>query len=212
MPLSLEKDLNHKIEAKCNAFKMKFQTGSFPPDVTEKTLDDEIRQAELKCQRFFRDLNGDMDKFAGVAFISFRTEAMKRLILKAFPYRNFQRLKVAFQDLFFSSTNNEKSVLTFHKKQLLISQAPNPLDVCWINLGIGDKERFIREFLGHCLTLGLIICTATLLYIIKAQMEVLEESYDLINLLNVEAMNLLISIGIVLINWVLSALVPLIVQ
>ena len=206
-----DQELNKKVEAKSKAFEEKFKNGVFPAGITEQMLDKDIQDAERECNSYIRSFDGNMEKFSGVAFVSLKTETMKRVILDSYKFSNWQRFKIAFKDLL--CTNVEKSGLIFQKNRLFISQAPEPLDVCWENLGISDRERYIRAFLGQILALGLIIGTATVLYILNVQLEVLaaKNPTDLMNQMFVKALNVLVSIGIVILNRVLSALMPVIV-
>lgn len=199
------------MEAKSKAFEEKFKNGSFPAGITEQMLDKDILDAERECNTYIRSFNGNMEKFSGVAFISFKTETMKRVILDSFKFSNWQRFKIAFKDILCASV--DKSGLIFQKQRLFISQAAEPLDVCWENLGISDRERYIRAFLGQLLAFGLIAGTATVLYILNVQLEVLaaKNPEDIMNQMFVKALNVLVSIGIVILNRILSALMPVIV-
>ena len=140
-----------------------------------------------------------MNLFTGVAFVSFQSEKMKKDLLKQFKLNKFQRFSLAFEDCF---AKKEKDGLVFYNSRLYIKEAAEPGDVYWNCLGLNQKERFIRIFFGGFFSLLLIIgCGALIYYFTITEYEV--ESTIILYLL---------SIGVVVLNRVLSIMTPKIVK
>jgi len=197
--------------AKSKAYEEKFKKGSFPPGVTEETLEADIIKMTEEMTNYMRSFDGNMDRFAGVAFVSFQNETMKRILLETYKFSKLRRFRIAFKQ--YLCVGEQKTGLVFNGNTLFIKQAVEPLDVCWENLGLSDKERYLRAFLGPLLALGLIIGTAALIYYLTVQQQELskENADDIKTQVLVKLLNTLASLGVVILNKFLSWIMPVIV-
>jgi len=206
-----EKDINLMAAAKSKAYAEKFKNNSFATGITEQTLEENITKATAEMTKYMSSFDGKMDHFAGVAFVSFKTETMKRKLLQTYKFSHLTRFRMAFKE--YLCVGEQKTGLVFHGQTLFIQQAAEPLDVCWENLGLSDKERYSRAFLGPVMALGLIIGSAILIYFLTVlQYELAKENPDDADIQElVEYLNSFASLALVGLNKFLSMIMPVIV-
>lgn len=190
------------IMKKTTAFETKNKNGNFPEVVTSQTLDKEIKECRKKIKNYEELLaNGNSyTLFAGAAFVSFQTEKMKNDLLKNYKYSKLQRFIIAFKTYWYS--NLEKNVaLLFHDQRLIIEQAAEPGDVYWNNIGLPDKQKYIRKFFGHIFSFSLILGCGVFIYYFTIEESVIDNTF----------VQYLLAFGVVLLNKVLSTITPKIV-
>ena len=206
----MEKKLELAVSNKTKAFEALYKNGSFPQGVNAQTLDEEIKKCQNEIVKYKESFsNANKTKFAGVAFVSLRTEQMKRALLKYHKLSRWQRFKLAFKDIL--NTTETKGGLMLLNKRLLITEAAEPGDIYWAHLGLTDREIYLRKLFGQSISFLLILGCTFVIYNCTTTENDLSDSTTT-NAYLVEFLNFLLSIAIVVINKGLSGLTPKIVS
>lgn len=188
-----------------------YVNGKFPEKFNQEKTEQQIAKFQDELLNFTSSFqNNDKKMFAGVAFISFRTEKMKRILLSKYKLNKFKRFIAAFKDVFFLE-KAQKSALFFHKTRLVIEEAPEPGDIYWNHLGLSDSERYIRRFIGYSIFFILLIsCSLVIYYFTVKQQDLSNSESD--TSFKIKVITVGLSIVIVVINKALSFIMPLIVK
>lgn len=134
---------------------------------------------------------------------------MKKILLSKYKLNQFKRFIAAFKDIF--SEKSQKNALFFHKKRLVIEEAPEPGDIYWNNLGLSESERYIRRALGYSIFFILLFPCTFVIYCFTVMQQDLSNS-EMDSTFKVKAITVSLSIVIVVINKALSFIMPLIVK
>lgn len=193
---------------KSKAFEYINKNGSFPEGYSEEAIKSEITNCKNEIKAYTNSFqNENRNLFAGVAFISFRTEKMKKDLLSTYKISRFTRFKIAFREIFGRTQTNG---LFFNKNVLILKEAAEPGDIFWNNLGISDREKYIRDAVSYFLSLLLIAGCTALIYYFTIKEEEMSNSSDTST--SVTFLTYLLSFLIVVINKGLSGIMPLIVS
>lgn len=196
------------VAKKTKAFEYINKNGHFPEGYSEEAIRSEINECKNEIKTYTASFqNENRNLFAGVAFISFKTEKMKKDLLAAYKVSRFTRFKIAFREIFGRTQTNG---LFFNNKVLILKEAAEPGDIFWNNLGLSDREKYIRDGVSLFLSLLLIVGCTALIYYFTIREEELSNSSD--TSVSVTMLDFLLSFLIVVLNKGLSGIMPLIVS
>ena len=205
----MEKKIDQAITKKEKAYEVFFKKGNFPVETPLNQIEEEINQAKNEIKAYTSKITQNKESFSGVAFISLHNESMKNFLLKNYEISGFNRFRLAFQD-FCSSSSQKQMGLLFKNSRLFIKEAAEPGDVFWSNLGLTDRERYLRKLFGTGLALLLLIGCACLAYYFTIKKVIMSQHTE--DDIKVKILTVMLSIGIVIINKGLSVIMPYIVK
>lgn len=194
------------MRKKTKGYEIYFKTGKFPDSFEAKKVEQEITEKENELKKYLASFTKENRKlFSGVALISFKTEEMKRMLLKKYHISNFQKLLL-------SCRRYEKDEgLVFQGQRVFIEEAPEPGDIYWDHLGIKFCERILRRLTGVVLFFLILIVCAAIIYIITAWEDEIN-NLGLGESLEIKLLTVGLSVAIVIINKFLSFVMPFIAK
>lgn len=198
---------------KSKAYQEFFKKGNFPAGVSPESLNFQIQDFQNEIQEYISAFHNNNSLFSGVAFVSVNSETVKREILETFKLSGWHRFKLAFKDIFVFGKEKTGGLL-FHNHRMFLKQAPEPLDVYWENLGLSDREFFLRKMAGRCFSFLLLIGCACLIYYFSIKEDEIGKwsQNDIETQIYVKFLSNSLAFTIIILNKVLSTTMPKIVS
>ncbi|CAD8115595.1 unnamed protein product [Paramecium primaurelia] len=153
----------------------------------EKNLESAKQQVKLYFDQFL-DPNSEQKEFVGIAFVTFQWEADQEAFI------NLNRTTV------WGRYFGEQTKIYLDDQNIVVDEAPEPNDISWQNLHIGNNKKIFNRVLSVIL-IGIQLCFTSwaIFNISKLQQELLEKE----NLL-LKKLASLASVIIIFINYLLS--------
>lgn len=211
---SLKQKELQAVQRKKQAFLRRNSRGDFPNNVSETALSAEINKLEAEILQFEREMvSQGKGRLSGCAFVSFRNETMKQLLISRYKVSSLQRFCLAFGICRKKLSESKKNSLIFKGNRLFLSPAAEPSDVYWGNLHLSDKERYLRKFLGYVFSvLLLVLCALVIYYLLITQSdlnkEIKKNKENKEDELKVQVLTGLLGVVIVIINKILCFVIP----
>ena len=205
---NLEKEKLISIKKKKDALKYFYKNGSFPENITEKMLNDEINLKEEALEKLEAEfLEGATSKFCGTAFVSFSNEEDCKKCLEINKISTINRIKLFYGKEKVPTKQNGE--LFFHGKQLIVEEPSEPGDVLWNNQKFNTKTKISRRILSSlAIFLCLAISASIIYYLNLCQKKItMKSSSNKNDKLEIKAIGILISCVIAGINFVLGAII-----
>ena len=152
-------------------------------------------------------IDGKSNKFVGIAFVSFEKVSDREFILKSYKTWNSK----------FSLPSQKKKLnFTFYGKKIIIEPACDPSDVYWENLHYTDQQKFTYQLISIFLSLLLLAVSFIGLYFLTYYQ--IQQSQKNLNggskankttfsNIKVKIIALIVSVGISVINVIMSMLI-----
>ncbi|EAR87534.2 transmembrane protein, putative (macronuclear) [Tetrahymena thermophila SB210] len=149
-------------------------------------IDEHIEKIEEEIEHLEASIKSDPHKFAGVAFVSFSSEQMKKDCLKENVSGYWEQLQI-WWNKGMKSRPSEKDLM-WGKHKLLIEEAPEPDDIDWEFIHIPTKNKIFWRFFCFLIKLSFMsLSFVAISAIAKFQSHLIEHSYEEIQHGNIES-------------------------
>ncbi|KAL4485796.1 hypothetical protein ABPG72_012336 [Tetrahymena utriculariae] len=149
-------------------------------------IDERIEKIEEEIEHVEASIKSDPNKFAGVAFVSFSSEQMKKDCLKENVSGYWEQITI-WWNKGMKQRPSEKDLM-WGKHKLFIEEAPEPDDIDWEFIHVPTKNKIFWRFFCFLIKLSFMsLSFVSISAIAKFQSHLIEHSYEEIQHGNIES-------------------------